>query len=333
MSFELDYIDKGYIEILKKDQTEKKKIDMSKIALLCDEYMTDYISSIADIDVLTQKRINDIVDEINNGDDSNKQLLINSYLKLVVIIALEYYSKNQNKDGRIPLDDFIQEGNLVVLDVIDDYVQRGGGGYHYYEPYSDRSRIMGLTTFIKYILRDSMIGLIYRQDNIIELGSHDRYLLGRIVSTANELEERKQENSYNNISRKTGLKVNTIISLLSAGADEINYDKEIPNPDTEDFENETIYFKENISNKEDEVIKEVESDELRLLINKLLLDKLTNAERNIITLRFGLNGTQAFDTKMLAAEFNIREIRVTQILNKAIRKLRYHGAIRLVDFK
>lgn len=325
--------EKEYVEILKKDQTEKKNIDMNKIALLCDEYMIDYINSINDIKVLSQKRINDIVVEINNGDDSNKQLLVNSYLKLVVIIALEYYDKNSNKDGRIPLDDFIQEGNLVVVNTIDDYVQRGCGGYRYYEPYSNRSRMLGLTTFIKYILRESMKELIIRQDSIIELGRHDRYLLGKVVSAFNELEERKQENSYNNISRKTSLKVNTIINLLSAGADVINYDKEIPNPDTEDIENETIYYKENISNKEDEVVKEVESDELKLLLNKLLLDNLTTAERNIITLRFGLDGTQGFDIRMLAAEFDIKEQRVMQIMNKAIRKLRYHGRNYLVDFK
>jgi len=85
-------------------------------------------------------------------------------------------------------------------------------------------------------------------------------------------------------------------------------------------------------NATDEVVGGVENALLRDYIRKML-PSLVERERAILTMRFGLDGGDAYDLESVGAQFNVTRERVRQIEAKALEKLRLHeNAKDLVDF-
>ena len=76
----------------------------------------------------------------------------------------------------------------------------------------------------------------------------------------------------------------------------------------------------------------VESVMLREEIQKLLMD-LKERERQVIIMRFGLNGKPAMTLEQVGEVFHVTRERIRQIETKALRKLRIPGRSRKIrDF-
>ncbi len=117
--------DEDEIDQLKHDEAESKQIDFSIIprSLAIDETECtfDYVNSIKDNKLLSKTKIKSLVSKIKKGDLEARRVLAESYLRLVVIYAIEWSKKACRTT--IPLDDFIQAGNAAVLDAIDEYLE------------------------------------------------------------------------------------------------------------------------------------------------------------------------------------------------------------------
>lgn len=78
-----------------------------------------YLNEIGQYKLLTSEEMKELFIKYNEGDESAKELLINSNLRLVVQIAKRFYYSN------VQLADLIQEGNIGLIKAIEKFdIQR-----------------------------------------------------------------------------------------------------------------------------------------------------------------------------------------------------------------
>ena len=71
-----------------------------------------YLNEIGQYKLLTSEEMKELFIKYHDGDESAKELLINSNLRLVVQIAKRFYYSN------VQLADLIQEGNIGLIKAI-----------------------------------------------------------------------------------------------------------------------------------------------------------------------------------------------------------------------
>jgi len=103
-----------------------------------------YYNELSIIPSLTREEQLDLVSKAKAGDNTSRERLINSHLKLVV-----HYAKQMEKfltpDGTLTIDDLIGEGNIALIDAIKGYKPDSGTTLSYFAGVVVKRRI---TSFI-----------------------------------------------------------------------------------------------------------------------------------------------------------------------------------------
>ena len=94
-------------------------LENEEVSTYIPEATKAYLNSISGNPLLTQEEEQELGARIKAGDNSARDLLITSNLRLVVSIAKKYTSRT-----RIPLLDLIQEGNTGLIKAVDKWDYR-----------------------------------------------------------------------------------------------------------------------------------------------------------------------------------------------------------------
>lgn len=220
-----------------------------------------YINEINKIPRLTKEEEKELFEKVANGDCEAKNKIVESFLYLVVQIARKYFGNG------VELADLIQEGTFGLMTAIDKF---------------DVNRGFCFATCASYWIRLSIQRAIQNSGRIVRLPSYILEAIDRINKfTERHLHTFGKEPTEEEIANELHLsvkKVNEYMNIFSNKS--VSIDAEMK----EDGETTFVEMLEDDSpTPEDIIIKKENAKELLLAISKL-----SEKERKIISLKFGL---------------------------------------------
>jgi len=241
-----------------------------------------------------------LFEKIKKGDEKAKERIINSYLKLVVNIA-KVFHKNV---PHVSLLDLISEGNIGLMKAIEKYDYKKG---------------IKFSTYAAWWIKQRIRRTLNAGYNIVKIPSHIDELLRCFFKALNINKHVSYEDKIE-AAKSVGIEIDKIEQCIEKGKTSISYNYS---------DNNTSCLEEIL---EDRKFKDPLSVyERRELFENLLkwLDILTEKEKKVIILRYGLEGKAPMTLEQIGNILNLTRERIRQIEENAINKLRFH----LIKFK
>jgi len=239
------------------------------------------------------------------GSEAEKQL-IEANLRLVVSVAKKYTGHG------IPFLDLIQEGNMGLFRAVSKFQYRKGYKF---------------STYAHWWIRQSITRAIADQSRTIRIPVHMVEIINKLYKTIRWLsQEYGREPNVEEIGRVMDVPTEKVREVLKLSRMPLSLEA----PIGEDGDSDLGDFVEDRT-----TISPAEAASRELLkaqLNKVL-SELSDRERRVLLLRFGLEDDRPRTLEEVGKEFNVTRERIRQIEAKALRKLRHPSrSRRLKDY-
>lgn len=290
----------------KRRATTKKRKD-SDPADMDSNLINSYLKEVSRHNLLTQQEEKDLARAILRDDNSARQRLIQSNLRLVVKMAKKYVKKG------VSLLDLIQEGNRGLMMAVEKY---------------DAEKGFRFTTYASWWIKQALIRTIANQSRVIRLPVHMNETIARIKKTARILSlQLGRTPRTSEIAEYIQMPEEKVDYALQANKDTISMD--YAKNSTEEAGTLNYFLENKNVPRPEDVIKN------KLLKEQLegVLKTLSFKERMVIQYRFGLINGKVKTLEEIGSEFGVTRERIRQIEAKALRQLRHPSrSHKLQDF-
>ncbi len=254
-----------------------------------------YLHEIGKVDLITAEEEVILAQKIREGDQAALERLTKTNLRFVVSVAKQY--QNQG----LTLGDLINEGNLGLIKAAKRF---------------DETKGFKFISYAVWWIRQSILQAIAEQSRIVRLPLNQVGSLSKISKAFSKLEqEYEREPSPEELAVILETTVDKISDTLSNSGRHVSMDA----PFVQGEENTLLDVLENDNpNTDSNLIDESLSEEI-----KRSLSTLTEREREIIILFFGLSTNHPLSLEEIGEKFNLTRERVRQIKDKALQRLRH----------
>ncbi|HZR47738.1 MAG TPA: sigma-70 family RNA polymerase sigma factor, partial [Candidatus Manganitrophaceae bacterium] len=254
-----------------------------------------YLRDIRRSTLLTFKDEVMLAKKIAKGDEAARQRMIESNLRLVVSIGKRYMNRG------LPFSDIIEEGNIGLIKAVEKYNHKKGFRF---------------STYASWWIRQSIERAIINQGKLIRLPVHVVERVNHYLAHLEDLvQELGREPEIGEISKKMKLQEEDVDRIQQLLRKTYSLDSPIS------------------ANKETSLRDVIEDTSQVSPINKAegvrrredileWMTQLKDNERQVIILRFGLEGDEPHTLEEIGKLFGLTRERVRQIESTALRKLR-----------
>ena len=328
MDLILEYLEKNNIDVLQDDNvddttdllldtddevilSEEDEVDIIDDADVLEGVSTEdpvrmYLKEIGNVPLLSTEEEVALAQRVEAGDESAKKQLIEANLRLVVSIAKKYVGRG------MPFLDLIQEGNMGLMKAVDKF---------------DYSKGFKFSTYATWWIRQAITRGIADTGRTIRVPVHMVETINKTLRmTRTLLQELGREPTPEEVAERLGVPVARVREVLKISRDPVSLDTPIGEEDDSHLGD----FIE-----DDSALSPADSAAFSMLREELstALESLTDRERQVVQLRFGLIDGRARTLEEVGKEFNVTRERIRQIEAKALRKLRHPSrSKRLRDF-
>ncbi|MFO7299428.1 MAG: sigma-70 family RNA polymerase sigma factor [Actinomycetes bacterium] len=235
------------------------------------------------------------LEELVLAGEEARQTFIRANLRLVVSIAKRY------SNSRLPFLDLVQEGNLGLIRAVEKFEYRKGFKFSTYATWWIRQAITRAIADKSRTIRVP----VHMMDTITQMQTAEANLMKRLGRAPTDEE----------IAEESGIAVEKIREARKIAPEPVS----IFEPVGED--NATLG--DFIEDTEATAPFEMIASKLNLENLRHVLDRLTEREREIIIMRYGLNGREPATLDEVGRHFNVTRERIRQIEAKALAKMRH----------
>jgi len=274
------------LELLARDKTSWRKL---KTLLSNNRFLSQLDSHSSECKAYFEK--------VRTEAKASEKHLTEANLRLVVSIAKKHIAHGT------PFLDLIQEGNIGLLRAIDKFQYRRGYKF---------------STYATWWIRQGITRSIADQSRTIRIPVHMVEAMNKLLRTMRQLvQELGREPSYEEIGGRLDMSPERVEEVMALF---FRQPMSLDMPIGEDADSRLGDLVEDRGS-----LAPTEATSQQLLKEQIdkVLDELTEREKKVLQLRFGLKDGQARTLEEVGKEFSVTRERIRQIEGKALRKLRH----------
>jgi RNA polymerase primary sigma factor len=254
-----------------------------------------FLKDIGKVPLLTAAQEVELSKRIEQGDHSAKQAMVEANLRLVVSIAKRY--RNQG----LPFLDLIQEGTIGLVRAAEKFDWRKGYKF---------------STYATWWIRQAVARAIADKGRTIRMPVHVVEKLNKINRSERKLRaELAREPTSAEIAADLDLPLEEVEHIKRSAQTPVSLEKPVGDEDESEFGHFLTDESEPLPDEAAEVA--LRRDALRSI-----LGALSPRERQVLELRYGLDGRQPRTLDEVGRAFNVTRERIRQIEHQSLKKLR-----------
>lgn len=262
-----------------------------------------YLQEIGKEELITAEEEVQLAKRIKEGDEEALEKLTRANLRFVVSVAKQY----QNQGLSLP--DLINEGNLGLIKAARRF---------------DETRGFKFISYAVWWIRQSILQALAEQSRIVRLPLNQVGSLNKINKAYSKLEqEHEREPSTEELAEATDIPIEKVADTLRVSGKHISIDAPL-------IAGEESTLVEVLPNNDAPVTdSNLMKESLEREVERALAT-LTERERDVIKLFYGIGVAHPLTLEEIGDKFNLTRERVRQIKEKAIRRLRHSSRSQLL---
>ncbi len=262
-----------------------------------------YLQEIGREELITAEEEVILAVKIRAGDQVALEKLTKSNLRFVVSVAKQY----QNQGLSLP--DLINEGNLGLIKAAKRF---------------DETRGFKFISYAVWWIRQSILQALAEQSRIVRLPLNQVGSLNKINKAYSRLEQQfEREPSAEELSEILELPQDKVADTMRVSGRHVSMDAPFVNGE------ENSLLDVLVNHDSPRADNELMNESLQREIERSL-STLTERERDVVRLFFGIGINHGLTLEEIGAKFDLTRERVRQIKEKAIRRLRHNSRSKLL---
>ena len=283
-------------ELSKEDKLEAIREKGKNKVVITDDPVRMYLKEIGRIPLLTYEEEVELAKRIEAGDQKAKDQLAEANLRLVVSIAKRYVGRGMQ------FLDLIQEGNMGLIKAVDKFEHKKGFKF---------------STYATWWIRQAITRAIADQARTIRIPVHMVETINKLVRAQRQLvQELGRDPLPEEVAELMNMAVEKVREVQKIAQEPVSLETPIG-------EEEDSHLGDFIP--DEEILSPSDAATNTMLREQLIsvLDTLTDRERKVLALRFGLDDGRTRTLEEVGQAFDVTRERIRQIEAKALRKLKH----------
>lgn len=262
-----------------------------------------YLQEIGKVDLITPEEEVILAKKIKEGDQAALEKLTKANLRFVVSVAKQY--QNQG----LTLSDLINEGNLGLIKAARRF---------------DETRGFKFISYAVWWIRQSILSALAEHSRIVRLPLNRVGSLNKIGKAFSQLEQQHERDpSVYELAEVLQISPDEVENTMSISGRHISMDA----PFIQGEENTLldVLVNDDAPKSDSILMQESLASEIERSLNTL-----TERQRQVIQLYFGIGTSHARSLEDIGAQFELTRERVRQIKDKALKRLRHTSRSKLL---